>query len=263
MPKFALPNRSTLIAGALIVAAGLASNDLKVGGFLARLSYDLPFRFRESRPTEAIMVTIDDQSRKDFGLPAGIPLPRKLQAELLERLTRDGAKVAFYDLIFDMPSDDAAGDEAFAAAMRKAGNVVLSGLYETPDRDVANVDIVTQPAPIFRDAAHAWGLSGPISLDPDNAVRRIGVPRVEEELAHWKVAELVGAPVTNRPEMHRTIRWLNYYGPAFTIPWCTFYEALHDQPSGFFHDKIVCIGGRPSPAGRKFGQDEFAFPYSR
>jgi adenylate cyclase len=166
-------------------------------------------------------------------------------------------------LIFDLPSDDPAGDEAFAAAMGKGRNVVLSGLYETPDRDAANVDIVTQPAPIFRDAARAWGLAGPISLDPDDAVRRIDVPRIEEELAHWKVAELVGARVTKQPGMRRTLRWLNYYGPAFTIPWCTFYEAVHDQPAGFFRDKIVCIGGKSSPAGRKFGQDEFGFPYSR
>jgi adenylate cyclase len=264
MRTLALPKRSTIIASVMIVMAGLVFNDLKVGGFLARLSFDLPFRFRQSRPTEAIIVTVDDQSRKDFGLPAGTPIPRKLQAELLERLTRDGARVVFYDLLFDMPSDDPAGDEAFAAAMRKSGNVVLSALYETPDHDVANVDIVTQPVPMFRDAARAWGLAGPLALDPDNAVRRIEVPGIEGDLAHWKVAELLKASVTKQHETHRRPRWLNYYGPAaVTIPWCTFYEALRDQRQGFFRDKIVCIGSRPPAAGRKFGQDEFGFPYSR
>jgi adenylate cyclase len=263
MRKLALPKRSTLLAGALIVLAGVVCNDRKLGGFLARLSYDLPFRFRESHPAEAIIVTVDDQSRKDFGLPAGAPIPRKLQAELLERLTRDGARVVFYDLLFDMPSNDPAGDEAFATAIRRNGYVVLSGLYDTPDRDGANVDVVTQPAPMFRDAARAWGFVR-LSLDPDNAVRQMGVPGGEEELAHWKAAELLKAPVTKQHEPVRAPRWLNYYGPALiTIPWCTFYEALREQPPGFFRDKIVCIGSRPPAVGRKFGQDEFGFPYSR
>jgi adenylate cyclase len=225
---------------------------------LARLSYDLATCLAKlDPPKEAIMVMVDDESRKHYGLPAGAPIPRKLQAQVLDRLTQVGAKVVFYDLIFDSPGADPAADELFADAMRKNGNVVLSGLYENPDRDAAKVTIVTPPARIFQDAAKAWGLAAPLLLDPDDSVRRIGVPTGEEELAHLKAAELVGARVPKGVE-----RWLNYYGPAYSIPWCSFSEVLV-QPEELFRNKIVCIGGKPSAVGRRFGEDEFGFPYSR
>lgn len=259
-----MPKRSTLVFSALVVVAGLAFTGLRMGAPLARLSYDSIFSVsRPYIPSEAIMVTIDDESRHDLGIDPGAPIPRQLQAQLLDRLTETGAKVVFYDLLFGASEEVSAADEAFAAAMRKNGNVVLSGLYEASDRDGAKVDIITPPAPIFREAARAWGLAGPLSLDSDNAVRHIGIPRVEEELAHWKVAELVEAPVTKLSQKQRILRWLNYYGPASTIPWCSFSVALKDQPAEFFRNKIVCIGGKPSPVGRRFAEDEFAFPYSR
>ena len=266
MPKFAKPSKSTLAGVALFVAVGLALVAFRVGNPLARLSYDLTFRFTKPyAPPEVVMVTVDDASRQTLEIAPGEPMPRTLQTKLLDRLTKAGARVVFYDLIFDAPNEDSAVDEAFAAAMKRHGNVVLGGVYEPIARDGAFEEIVVPPVKTLREAARGWGIAALLPLDPDNAVRRLGLGLTDEPLASWIVAELVGAPVTRDPANRQTMRWLNYYGPSGTIPWCSFYQALDEKlmPEEFFRGKIVCIGGRPSPVGRTFGVDEFGDPYSR
>lgn len=266
MPKFAMPSRPTLAGVALIVGVGLACSAFRLGNSLAWLSHDLPFKFAgRFTPPETVMVTVDDESRKELGIPADSPLPRALQAKLLERLTRDGARIVYYDLIFDLPGSDPAADEAFAAAIKNHGSVVLSGALDSVGRDGAASETVIAPTPLLRDAARAWGLAGPLLLDPDNTVRRIGVPGTDDPLAHWQVADLAGAAATKDPASRKKVRGLYYYGPAGTITWCSFAEALDEQLRApeFFRSKIVCIGGKPSPVKRKYGEDEFGYPHAR
>lgn len=266
MPKITMPSKPTLIGVAIIVLAGLACSAFRLGNSLAWLSFDLPFKFAARySPPEVVMVTVDDESRKELGIEPGHPIPRAQQAKLVDRLTSVGARIIFYDLIFDSPSSDPAGDEAFAAAMKRNGNVVLSGALDSVGRDGATTETVVPPTPLLRDAARAWGLAGPLLLDPDNTVRRIGVPNTEEPLAHWIVADLAGAAATKDPASRKKVRGLNYYGPAETITWCSFHEALDEKMRDpeFFRGKIVCIGGKPSVVGRKFGEDEFGYPHSR
>ena len=57
MPRFALPSRSTLLGAVIIAAVGLALVAFRLGNPLARLSYDVPFRFKRAyAPPEVIMV---------------------------------------------------------------------------------------------------------------------------------------------------------------------------------------------------------------
>lgn len=266
MPKFATPSRSTLLGVALVVVAGIACTAFRVGNSLAWLSYDLPFKFSAPfAPPETVMVTIDRESRDELGIEPDRPMPRALQARLLDRLTRDGARIVFYDLIFDAPGSDPAADETFATAMKKHGNVVLSAALDTVARAGASSETVIPPIKLLRDAARGWGLAGPLLLDPDNTVRRVGVPATDEALAHWVAADFAGAEATKDPASRKKVRELNYYGPAGTLTWCTFAEALDDKLRSpeFFRGKIVCIGGKPESIGRKFGEDEFAYPHAR
>ena len=273
LSSFALPNKSTIAAVALFIAVGLALVSFRLGNPLARLSYDLPFRaksgLREGQkpyaPPDVVMVMIDETSRQTLGVMAGQPLPRTLHAQLVERLTRGGARVVFYDLLFDVPSADPAVDEAFAAAIKQHGNVVLAGSYEKVGRDGAFEEIITPPSATLRSAARGWGVAALLALDPDNVVRRLGLGVLDAPLATWLIAELVGAPVTQDAAARPGTLWLNYYGPSGTLPSCRFSEALEETflPPDYFRGKIVCIGGRPPPVGRKFGEDEFGDPYSR
>jgi adenylate cyclase len=75
---------------------------------------------------ETVLVLIDDDSVAKLGR---WPLPRRRFAEAIDRLAADGARVIGIDVLFSEreapePGGDA-GDAALAAAIRRAGNVVL------------------------------------------------------------------------------------------------------------------------------------------
>ncbi len=238
----------------------------RLGDPLARLSYDLTFRFaRPYAPPEAVIVLVDEESRRELGVLPGQYPPRSLHTRFVDRMTRDGARLLFYDILFEAESDDPRVDADFAAAMKRNGRVILSGTYDKVLRPAAVQEVVSEPMAILRDAARAWGPAGPLMKDADDAVRRVGPSATDRPIAHWQAAELAGAPVTRDPANASRERYLNYYGPAGTLRWCSLHEALDDRMRApdFFRDKIVCVGGRPGPVGTRFGEDEFAYPHSR
>lgn len=85
------------------------------------------FNLRGERapPPQVAIVSLDKTSAERFGLPhEPDKWPRTLHARLVDNLTRFGAKVIVFDVIFD-ESRQPAHDASFAAAMQRAGNVVL------------------------------------------------------------------------------------------------------------------------------------------
>jgi CHASE2 domain-containing sensor protein/predicted Ser/Thr protein kinase len=81
------------------------------------------------RPSpQVVIVAIDEKSIQRFGPPAW---PRSEYVPLVERLSRAGAKVIGFDFTFGALEREAANNAAFAAAMKKAGNVVFG--YEFTD----------------------------------------------------------------------------------------------------------------------------------
>jgi adenylate cyclase len=83
---------------------------------------DLRFAVRGARaPTNAVtIVGIDERSLARYGR---WPWPRSRLAELVERLTAQGARTIAFDAVFDQA--DAPNDAAFAAAMHASGRVVV------------------------------------------------------------------------------------------------------------------------------------------
>ncbi|SPQ01908.1 Adenylate/guanylate cyclase with Chase sensor [Candidatus Sulfobium mesophilum] len=119
-----------VLLGFLTGIVGLAVSLLPFGLSLEEnLGLDLLFTLRGTRqaPSDVIIVSIDKESANILSLPDD---PRKwshqLHASLTERLAREGAEVIAFDIFFE---DSKASDEdrAFSEAIRKAGNVVLSG----------------------------------------------------------------------------------------------------------------------------------------
>lgn len=112
---------------ALVVSVGLLLL-LRVGEGLARWSYDLPFLWASREvPEELVMVYLDPKVKTNLGQPADAPLPRHYYTELVDKLTADGARLVLFDIIFDSPAADPQTDEAFAAAIKRHGRVVLVG----------------------------------------------------------------------------------------------------------------------------------------
>jgi adenylate cyclase len=116
-------------------------------------------------PADVVVIAIDRESAHSLNLPtAPHKWPRKLHARLLEKLKAQHAAVICFDLIF-YEEQDAAGDSVFAAAMREAGNVILTQTIDrrtmavdnqsgTPTARV-NIEKLVSAIPVLSDAAAA------------------------------------------------------------------------------------------------------------
>jgi adenylate cyclase len=116
-------------------------------------------------PSDVVVVAIDRESAHSLNLPtAPHKWPRMLHARLLERLTNLHVTLVCFDLIF-YDQRDPAGDRAFAAAMRKAGNVILTQTIDRRTMSVngrngnritrVNIEKLVSAIPMFADSAAA------------------------------------------------------------------------------------------------------------
>jgi CHASE2 domain-containing sensor protein len=205
-----------------------------VFGWIDILSYDLLFVARPTPPAlnEVAMVYIDDESHrilKQRHRP--MPWDRKLHAQLIERLTQFGARVIAIDVLLDQTTEPEA-DKRLVEAAKKSGKVVVVGVMERKQMGDASIWESQQP---FADLAEVapWGaVESPERLlyrDPN-----VGVPSLAA-----RAAELF--PGQNPPEPRE--RWMNYYGPAGTLPWHSYHEVLSDDSvAATFSNKVVFVG---------------------
>jgi adenylate cyclase len=232
---------------------------------LTRLSYDFPFVFRGSiGAPEVVMVYLDEHSAVALGQPIDQIWDRRLHTQLLDRLTADGAKWVFYDIVFAGDSPDPAVDDGFAAAIGRNGHTILGATLQISKQLGTAEEQIVMPQASLRRAAAGRGLLEFRPIDPDNGVRHIDTGSDQIASATWVLAEKLGAPVT-KGSRQALDAWLNYFGPADTIESVSFSQALlpNGVSPGFFKNKVVMIGARPSTALIELGKDEFATPYTR
>jgi serine phosphatase RsbU (regulator of sigma subunit) len=157
-----------------LLSAGLVLALDHAGSFLTRLELlTLDWRFMSRGPlpptSDIILVTIDEKSLTEIGK---WPWPRSYHAELVDTLRRRGAAVIAFDLFFSerQGTDE---DAAFAAAIRRAGNVFLAAdlpkqgamghgsnagqeaVEVTPDRELSS-DAMILKTPVAPKPLPAW-----------------------------------------------------------------------------------------------------------
>ena len=265
--KFLTRGLTALVGSLLATGLGLAA--LTQAGLLTRLSYDLPFIWRGKAalgPSDVALVYLDDDSAKKLNQSPRVPWSRNFHAQLLERLTQDGARLVFFDLGFDAPAADAGEDEALAAAIGHHGRVILGGLLEVlqPLDGVAQERILP-PIRLLRKAAAGWGSLAFRPVDPDYGVRQMYVGDADLPTATWRAAEVLGAPATKISRENGPQRWINYYGPPGYFLSVSLAQVLQAEglPAGYFKDKIVFVGGRAAAGNLGASRDDFATAYSR
>lgn len=152
-------------------------------------TYDARLRMRAGRgpSRRVVIVGVDNDSLMRVGQ---WPWPRSYHAALVDVLRRAGAKIVGFDMVFDLPSG-AQGptkeDRDFAAAIKRAGNVVLACevIGEQQRRGPVRVDAtrVLMPHELFARGAAGVGAAA-IPEDEDGVVRRVKLiyrlPGVEE-----------------------------------------------------------------------------------
>jgi adenylate cyclase len=195
----------------LIGAVGLLLSLLPVWLDLEeQVGLGLLFSLRGSRPApdDVVVVSIDQASADALGdLPADpAKWPRSLHAQLIENLTRAGAKVIAFDVFFAEPRAGA-DDARFADAMARARNVVLAKylVRETvpldrhdPSGGRLNVERLASPVPILADAAAG---SAPFPL-----------PKLPVRLSqYWKFTSAAGG-VPTLPVVALQVFGLEEYG---------------------------------------------------
>jgi CHASE2 domain-containing sensor protein/tRNA A-37 threonylcarbamoyl transferase component Bud32 len=149
-----------LVSGTLCgVAVG------EIDGPLERASVDWRYGLRgDHAPSrEIVIVAIDDDTLRRLGERP--PVSRRLQARVVDRLTRAGAAVIAYDLtLAGRTATDADADSALVAALRGAPAAVVSvtnydaaGTSLEPLAGIASFGTTVRPASTLRDFGRREG----------------------------------------------------------------------------------------------------------
>jgi adenylate cyclase len=211
-----------------------------------------------------VVVAIDEPSFTEIGMPW--PWPRSLHARLVDRLAAAGAKTIAFDIVFDVPAQNPSDDEAFADAVRRAGNVILAtDQADVQDRDYGLTQW-TDPIPLLADAAAGLGVVR-VPYDPDNVLRRAwlsldGRPSLATAIASHGRGHSTGpgATLENRePELFR------FDGePRQGVVTVSYYQALDPAalPADIFKGKDVLVGRSLAATTIDERADHFTTPVS-
>ena len=213
LPRYGIGGALTVLIGLLM----LTSSTLKPK--LIDPSYNLPFLNRPIvKPTEVVMVWMDDDSHRELAQPYNASWDRALYARLVERFTTEGARAVVFDILFTDPHPTKPeGDAQFARAIKANGKVALGAEFTfTADGSPT----VIRAIDLFFDAAATWGFVQ-LPADQDFMVRRhLHVPPHPDaenfSSLTWEAAQMLGDPEAQNPENRFTQRWMNYYGPPET-----------------------------------------------
>lgn len=208
-----------------------------------------------------VLVAINEESFEVLKLRW--PWPRGTHAELLDRLTLGGAAVVAFDVLLADASDPKE-DEAFAASIRRAGNVVLAADFTYAETQSARLWKRTEPLALFTDAGAVPGLAT-VPLDPDQFVRAIpGEPdafwRQVVKILQVRVPSLAVPPL---PEAGAMIRYLGATGVHPVVPYHLVLAASPEELKGAFEGRIVIVGRdlRAAPELGMAQADLFATPF--
>src|SRR4051812_48440104 len=125
-----MTNKANIIAGLVIgliaAALGVLLIEFSFGNALKFASYDLLFALRpNSKPTEALIIYMDEDSHTALNQSLTEPWDRNLHAKLLDRLTAAGSKAVVFDIHFAGEGPNPTATTNLARAIRENGKVVL------------------------------------------------------------------------------------------------------------------------------------------
>jgi CHASE2 domain-containing sensor protein len=234
-----MPRRTLAWVGAGLVATGLAAGAVALllhgtaaTGWLEQHSIDVRFALRGDRAPsrDVVVVALDATSLRHVPRP---PIPRSIDARVIERLHRAGARVIAFDFTLQRQTSRAA-DLAVVAALQRARPAVVAVADERRDHRLD---------PIAGRAAFGRGVvPGATLLFPDSDGTIRDFPRSLGRVPAFGVAagHALHPSVSARGSARALI---DYPGPAGTVKQIAF----ADVRSGLFaprdvRGKIVVIG---------------------
>ena len=209
---------------------------------LATLDARFSVRGAQRPPANLVLVKIDDASLR--GLNREWPLPRRIDAEAIERIGEQHPRVIAYDVDFSGHNEPFKESEALLEAISgSAPRVVLAASEPSPQ---GATDILGGAANL-REVGAGVGFSG-FPTDLGGAIRR--PLYFADGLRSFAVvaAETAGArPVPPHDFAHA---WIDYYGPSETIGSVSFFDLLRRRlPPDLLRGKVVVVGVTSLAAG--------------
>ena len=266
--KSLLPGRSRRQVQGLVLAisAGLAAWMPRLLGppdgltTLEKTGFDLvQFLGPERNVTEVEVVEMDQASFRALEQDTASLWDRTWHARLVRKLTRDGAKVVVFDILFDKTTP-AGSDQQLVEAIRAHGQVAIAALREEQmGRGITGFQTIF-PIDSLKTAAAGVGMVN-VPKDRDGTVRRPfpdspdhpSLPRVAAQLARAAQLPRVGP---------QPLQWVRHYGPpAKALPRISYKDAL-EQPDGHFANKFVFIGSALRVKRPGEDVDFFRTPYT-
>ncbi|WP_395686045.1 CHASE2 domain-containing protein [Caenimonas koreensis] len=195
-------------------------------------------------PKQSLPITIIGIDEASFTqLDKRWPWPRDMHAQLIDKLAKAGAAVIAFDVLFP-ESASPKEDEAFAASIKAAGNVVLAADFAYHETASIRQWMRVDPTPELTKAGATTALAS-IPLDDDSVIRQ--VPDAED--AFWR--QVIKTLIRVRPNMVQEPyvapgSLMRHLGPPRrTFPHISYYQVLNGDPSippDYFANQIVLIG---------------------
>jgi adenylate cyclase len=222
------------------------------------------------------IIAIDQKSLDQIGT---WPWPRTVHAGLLDRLSSAASSVIVFDVPFPQPSPEDAG---FAAAIRKAGNVILStdgveaAAYPQRPMNFPQYDVLLLPTEKLGTVAAGFG-HRLLPVDPDRILRSVpvaiettdvrnpalgiaaaqaylGIKDINYDMPHRRVT--LGNTQIQTDEFGSML--LNFTGARHGVDVYSYSDVLAGSvPPSVFAGKIVLIGGTATTE-----QETFSTPLS-
>jgi adenylate cyclase len=272
-------SRGILVALAIGAALGLMSHfNLLYGAQLksSDLLFGSAYLQSPRQQDEIVIVAIDDRSLGQLGHYSS--WSRSYHADMADALNSAGARVIAFDVLFSEPTPD---DEALAASIRSAGNVVIPVAYAsitnklTATGTIVSFQDILNPIRTLQESAVAIGHAN-IFPDEDGVVRRLPItisggtdptpalsltvvatylrrPRVIESTIEDDVLTFAGRSIPLDSSRNMLINYTcDSLAPIGfkTVPYA---DVLTDNfEPNIFQDKIVMIGATAVGLGDTF-----------
>lgn len=191
---------------------------------------------------DVVIVAIDAPSIEKVGV---WPWPRRLHAELLQRLEHAGTQDIVFDVDFSAPSDPAS-DRLFLEALKRAGGSVVLPAFKQPGPEGAT--FFNRPLASF--LSNAWSAVVNVAIEPDGLVRRYPFgQKLDGEFLPSMGAVLAGQFDENREPF-----LIDFSIRKETIPSVSFVDVLNGNKAALdrLKGKKVIVGGTALELGDRF-----------
>jgi len=261
----------------LLFSVGLLSRVGPWQDSLFQLEYDYLSLFSPAEMRNAdgflddlALIYLDEKSHQLLDQPYDKPWDRDLHIQLIDKLTQAGARLVYFDILFQGASSDSETDCRLADAIMVNGSVVLVGQLQRIYTTLGHEETILPPYAPLKKAAAGWGIATFVN-DSDNAIRTYpintpGIPSSSQVAADLLRSKDKKYPPSAYTTTQTDSPHLVYFEDAPSRQANTFRYHKVLQPSfdlTKLKDKIVFVGAAQNIGYSGSGKDTFRSPYSR